>query len=387
MAAVLSNNMNDIKQVSFFMEECRRMGLAVLGPCVNESDFKFTVNENKQIRFGMGAIKGVGQGAVETIIENRQESNYLSIFDLTQKIDLRLANKKALENLALAGGFDSLGESHRAQFFNPDGDGIIFLEKAIRRGGKYQDSLNSSQINLFEDDKDVLSDEIKIPECEEWRNLEKLKKEKEVVGIYLSGHPLDDFTREMKLFSPNSLKLLSELDTVVNKELSFCGIVSTVEHKVSRTGKGWAIFQLEDFKDVFEFKIFGEEYLRFRHFIVTDQFIRIKIKIQQGWVNRESGRLTEPRIKFNNFESLHDVITNNAKKLQIQLDLNTLDENRVLEISEIVDKFKGEKPLSIQVYHEKEKVNLSLLSRKYKIDVSKELLNKLDSVDLPYLIN
>jgi len=387
MAAVLSNNMNDIKQVSFFMEECRRMGLVVLGPCVNESDFKFTVNEKKQIRFGMGAIKGVGQGAVETIIENRQGSNYISIFDLTQKIDLRLANKKALENLALAGGFDSLGESHRAQFFNPDGDGIIFLEKAIRRGGKYQDSLNSSQINLFEDDKDVLSDEIKIPECEEWRNLEKLKKEKEVVGIYLSGHPLDDFAREMKLFSPNSLKLLSELDTIVNKELSFCGIVSNVEHKVSRTGKGWAIFQVEDFKDVFEFKIFGEEYLRFRHFIVTDQFIRLKIKIQQGWVNRESGRLTEPRIKFNNFESLHDVIKNNTKKLQIQLDLNTLDENRILEISEIVDKFKGEKTLSIQVYHEKEKVNLPLVSRKYKIDVSKELLNKLDSVDLPYLIN
>ena len=387
MAAVLSNNMNDIKQVSFFMEECRRMGLEVLGPCVNESDFKFTVNEKKQIRFGMGAIKGVGQGAVETIIENREESNYVSIFDLTQRIDLRLANKKALENLALAGGFDSLGESHRAQFFNPDGDGIIFLEKAIRLGGKYQDSLNSSQINLFEDDKEVLSNEIKIPECEKWRNLEKLKKEKEVVGIYLSGHPLDDFTREMKLFSPNSLKLLSELDTLVNKELSFCGIISTVEHKVSRTGKGWAIFQLEDFKDLFEFKIFGEEYLRFRHFIVTDQFIRLKIKIQQGWVNRESGRLTEPRIKFSSVEGLQDVIKNNVKKLQIQLDLKTLDENRVMEISEIVNKFKGEKPLSIQVYHEKEKVNLPLLSRKFKIDVSKDLLNKLDSVDLPYLIN
>ena len=387
MAAVLSNNMNDIKQVSFFMEECRRMGLEVLGPCVNESDFKFTVNEKKQIRFGMGAIKGVGQGAVETIIENREESNYVSIFDLTQRIDLRLANKKALENLALAGGFDSLGESHRAQFFNPDGDGIIFLEKAIRLGGKYQDSLNSSQINLFEDDKEVLSNEIKIPECEKWRNLEKLKKEKEVVGIYLSGHPLDDFAREMKLFSPNSLKLLSELDTLVNKELSFCGIISTVEHKVSRTGKGWAIFQLEDFKDLFEFKIFGEEYLRFRHFFVTDQFIRLKIKIQQGWVNRESGRLTEPRIKFSSVESLQDVIKNNVKKLQIQLDLKTLDENRVIEISEIVNKFKGEKPLSIQVYHEKEKVNLPLLSRKFKIDVSKDLLNKLDSVDLPYLIN
>ena len=127
--------------------------------------------------------------------------------------------------------------------------------------------------------------------------------------------------------------------------------------------------------------------MRFRHFIVTDQFIRLKIKIQQGWVNRESGRLSEPRIKFNNFESLHDVIKNNSKKLQIQLDLNTLDENRVLEISEIINKFKGEKSVTIQVYHEKEKINLSLLSRKYKIDVSKELLNKLDSVNLPYVIN
>ena len=127
--------------------------------------------------------------------------------------------------------------------------------------------------------------------------------------------------------------------------------------------------------------------MRFRHFIVIDQFIRLKIKIQQGWVNRESGRLTEPRIKFNNFESLHDVIKNNSKKLQIQLDLNTLDEKRVLEISEIINKFKGEKSITIQVYHEKEKINLPLLSRKYKIDVSKELLNKLDSLSLPYLIN
>ena len=127
--------------------------------------------------------------------------------------------------------------------------------------------------------------------------------------------------------------------------------------------------------------------MRFRHFIVTDQFIRLKIKIQQGWINRESGRLTEPRIKFINFESLHDAIKNNSKKLQIQLDLNTLDEHRVSEISEIVNKHKGEKTLTIQVFHEKEKVNLPLVSRKYKIDVSKDLLNKLDSVDLPYLIN
>ena len=138
MAAVLSNNMNDIKQVTFFMEECKRMGIKVLGPDVNESFYKFNVNDENAIRFGMGAIKGVGKGAVETIIEHRKDSPYESIFDMAKKVDLRAANKKAFENLALAGGFDSFEGTHRAQYFNPDGDGVIFLEKVIRFGSKFQ---------------------------------------------------------------------------------------------------------------------------------------------------------------------------------------------------------------------------------------------------------
>ena len=171
MAAVLSNNMNDIKQVSFFMEECKRMGLQVLGPDVNESYYKFTVNENYAVRFGMGAIKGVGANAVDTIVQNRKDGKYKSIFDVAKKIDLRAANKKAFESLALAGGFDGFGDTHRAQYFHDEGDGITFLEKAVKYGAKFQENENSSQVSLFGDASEVQIPEPIVPPCEEWLSL------------------------------------------------------------------------------------------------------------------------------------------------------------------------------------------------------------------------
>ena len=205
------------------MEECRRMGLNVLGPDVNESFYKFTVNDENAIRFGMGAIKGVGKGAVDTIIEHRKDEKYNSIFDLVKRIDLRAANKKAFENLALAGGFDSFSPTHRSQYFNPDGEGITFLEKVMRFGSKYQESKNSSQTNLFGSQSDEVYQELKIPYCDPWENLEKLKREKEVVGIYISGHPLDDYKKEMDLFTTNRLSVLKDLRPLVNKTLFFGG--------------------------------------------------------------------------------------------------------------------------------------------------------------------
>ena len=165
MAAVLSNNMSDIKQVSFFMEECKRMGLQVLGPDVNESFYKFTVNENYAVRFGMGAVKGVGSGAVATIVEKRKDGHYKSIFDLAKRIDLRAANKKAFENLALAGGFDCFTDTHRAQYFHTEGDNITFYEKAIRYGSKFQENENSSQVSLFGDESEVQIAEPIVPPC------------------------------------------------------------------------------------------------------------------------------------------------------------------------------------------------------------------------------
>lgn len=387
MAAVLSNNMSDIKQVTFFMEECRRMGLKVLGPDVNESFYKFTVNDEQAIRFGMGAVKGVGRGAVETIIEHRKEGRYNSIFDMTQRIDLRAANKKALENLTLAGGMDSFGNTHRAQYFNPDGEGVTFLEKAIRYGAKHQESLNSSQTNLFGEDSALQVEEIKIPPCNSWGTLERLKQEKEVVGIYLSAHPLDDFKREMKHFSSAPLTVLSDLDPLVNRELSFGGIVNGVDHRIAKNGKGWAIFQLEDFDDQYEFKIFGEEYLKYRHFLMPNGFIRLRVKIVEGWRNRETGKVGAPRMQFVAFEMLHDTLANNVKRLTLQLDLQQLNSEKIQQISDIVQSHKGDKALMVDVFHNAEQIKLTLPSRKQKVAISNELLAHLEEEALLYKLN
>jgi DNA polymerase-3 subunit alpha len=387
MAAVLSNNMNDIKQVTFFMEECRRMGLNVLGPDVNESFYKFTVNDQQAIRFGMGAIKGVGRGAVETIIEHREKSRYTSVFDLTKRIDLRAANKKALENLTLAGGLDSFGNCHRAQYFNPDGDGIIFLEKAIRYGAKYQENLNSSQTNLFGDDSQEQIQEIKIPECESWGTLELLKKEKAVVGIYISAHPLDDFKREMKYFSSATFDVLNDLDPLINRDLSFGGIINDVEHLVSKNGKGWGKFSIEDFSDQYEFKIFGEDYLKFRHFILPNNFVRLRIRVAEGWRNRETGQLGPPRIQFNNFEMLQDTLKTNVKKITLMFEVKQLNEEKVGELKKVFSSFKGEKALYVDVFDTEEKIKLTLPSRKQRLDINNELLSVLEQQKIPYQLN
>ena len=387
MAAVLSNNMNDIKQVTFFMEECRRMGLNVLGPDVNESFYKFTVNDQQAIRFGMGAIKGVGRGAVETIIEHRKDARYTSVFDLTKRIDLRAANKKAIENLTLAGGLDSFGSYHRAQYFNPDGDGVLFLEKAIRYGAKHQENLNSSQTNLFGDDSQEQIQEIQIPECESWGTLELLKKEKAVVGIYISAHPLDDFKREMKYFSSATFDILSDLDPLVNRDLSFGGIINDVEHLVTKTGKGWGKFTIEDFSDQYEFKIFGEDYLKFRHFILPNNFVRLRLRVVEGWRNRETGQLGPARIQFNNFEMLHDTLKTNVKKITLMFEVKQLNESKIQDLKTLMNPYKGDKGLYMDVFDTEEKIKLTLPSRKQRVEVSNELLLALEERNIHYRLN
>src|SRR5690606_38735292 len=219
MAAVLSNNMNDIKQVTFFMEECKRMGLQVLGPDVNESFYKFTVNDKGAIRFGMGAVKGVGAGAVETVVACREDAPYTSIFDLARRIDLRAANKKAFESLAYAGGFDCFSGTHRAQYFHTDGDRGTALEKALKYGAKYKENENSAQVSLFGSSSNVQIPEPTLPVCPEWGLIEKLKYEKDVIGIYLTSHPLDNYRFEINHFCQHPVRLLTLIDKVKGAEV------------------------------------------------------------------------------------------------------------------------------------------------------------------------
>jgi DNA polymerase-3 subunit alpha len=434
MAAVLSNNMNDIKQVSFFMEECKRMGLQVLGPCVNESFYKFTVNDEYAVRFGMGAIKGVGSGAVATIVENRKNGKYKSIFDLAKRIDLRAANKKAIENLALAGGFDAFEGTTRAQYFHDEGDGITFYEKAIRYGSKFQENENSSQVSLFGEASEVQIAEPVVPPCEDWSTMEKLAKEKEVVGIYISGHPLDDFRFEMKYFCNAKLEALKTLEAYVGKTLTFGGIINNVQHRVAKNGKGWAMFSLEGYDESFEFRIFGEEYLKFRHFLIQNNFTFMKLTVKEGWMNQDTGKKGDPRMQFIELKQLQDVLEAMAKRLIVLLNIKDLQPEFIHKLSHLFNENKGDNQVTFEVMEiekikklietsavleENEEVvfedenedmetsevsenkavqvteveevkvvtKLSMASRKLKIKISNELLQELEKMQVNFKLN
>ena len=375
MAAVLSNNMSDIKQVSFFMEECKRMGLQVLGPDVNESFYKFTVNDDYAVRFGMGAVKGVGQSAVEAIVEKRKDGKYKSIFDLTKRIDLRAANKKAIENLALAGGFDSFGNTTRAQYFHDDGDGITFYEKAIRYGAKFQENENSSQVSLFGESSDVQIAEPVVPPCEDWSTMEKLAKEKEVVGIYISGHPLDDFRFEMNYFCNSKLEMLKNLDLYVGKTLAFGGIVSNVQRRIAKNGKEWAIFNLEGYDESFEFKIFNEDYLNFHRYLLPNNFVYFKILIKEGWVNKDTGKKSDPRIQFTDAKQLQDILGIFAKKLIIHLNIKDLQTDLIHKLNTVFQANKGDNQVTFEVM-ELETVKKQVELAPVEIDVDEIVMDE-----------
>jgi DNA polymerase-3 subunit alpha len=425
MAAVLSNNMSDIKQVSFFMEECKRMGLQVLGPDVNESFYKFTVNENYAVRFGIGAVKGVGMGAVETIVANRKDTKYKSIFDLAKRIDLRAANKKAFENLALAGGFDSFAETKRAQYFHDEGDGVTFLEKAIRYGAKFQENENSSQVSLFGEASEVQIAEPVVPPCEDWTTMEKLAREKEVVGIYISGHPLDDYKFEMQYFCNARLEALKNLELHINKNLTLGGIITNVQHRTAKNGKGWASFTLEGYDESYEFRIFGEEYLKFRHFLIPNNFTFMKVLVKEGWADKETGKKGEPRLQFMLVQYLQDVLQAFAKKLIINVDIKELETEMIHKLNHVFQMNKGDHTVSFEVMetvkvkkstenipivisdevlpddeNPEAEVNvaaeieetriitkLSMPSRKLKIKICGELLQELEKMDVAFKLN
>ena len=388
MAAVLSNNMNDIKQVTFFMEECKRMKLNVLGPDVNESYYKFSVNQDNAVRFGMGAIKGVGHGAVKTIVEERKnEGPYKSIFDLAKRIDLRAANKKAFENLANAGGFDCFPNTHRAQYFQDEGDGVTFLEKTIKYANRYQENKNSAQVSLFGESSDVQIEEPEIPPCETWGTMEKLAREKEVVGIYISGHPLDDFKLEMQNFCNGDISVFRDMPTFINKEISFGGVVTDVQHRVSKQGKGWGTFTIEDYMNTHEFRIFGEEYLKFKHFLMHNNFVFVRALIREGWTNRDTGAKGDPRLQFNSFQLLHDIMESYAKKLSIQLNIKEISEEKIQSIKELLQMHSGNHNLKFVVYDDEEELKLEMSSRLQKIKISQELLEELKAQEVFYKLN
>lgn len=377
MAAVMTNNMNDIKKITFFMEECRRMGTPVLGPDVNESTFKFTVNKNHEIRFGLGAVKGVGEGAVEAIVNERKENGpFTSIFDVTKRVDLRAANKRTFENMALAGAFDSFEGIHRAVYFSDTGDGMTFLEKALKFGASHQEGMNSSQVSLFGEASEVDMPEPEIPKATEWGTMEKLSKEKDVVGIYLSGHPLDDFKFEISQFCNATVKELHNFEALKGrKEIKIAGIVTEVAHRMTKTGKPFGILTIEDYQDAFKFFMFGDEYVKFKGYLNMGWFLYLVGSIEPGKWDK-----TKLEFKFTRVELLAEIKDKMTKSITLDVNIDEVSDEFINQIESIVNSSHGNCKFSLNLIDRKEKNAVVLTSRSKKIALTDEVLNTFDKM-------
>lgn len=385
MAAVLSRNLSDITKVTIFMDECKRMGLNVMGPDVNESYPRFTVNKEGAIRFGMAAVKGVGEAAVEDIIKERNENGaYKTIFDFVERVNLRTANKRTLENLAMAGGFDSFGLIRSQYFQNMEGD-ITALEMLIKYGNKVQLERNMSQQTLFGGMDDYQVQPPTIPECSDWNKLEKLNKEKGLIGIYLSAHPLDDYRLEIDNFCNATMAQLSAgLGPFSGKDVVIAGMVTAIRRGTTKTGNPFAIVTMEDFSDSYELPFFSKDYVEFANYFVEGMSVFIRGKVQTKSWSKDPSDL---EFKVKSIDLLSDVMEKMVKKVTIEIPLKSLTQELVNEMAYHLEENKGQLQLSF-VIHDDSKLKLKMFSRSCRVNLSREILDYFNNnADIKFKIN
>jgi len=384
MASILTHNSSNIDQITFFMGECKRMGLVVKGPDINESEVNFSVNKKGEIRFGLGAIKGIGEAATIEIIRERKETGpYANIFDTTSRVSLRTVNKKSLEALALAGAFDSWGTYNRAQYIEkPEGSLSNGIEMAIKYGANIQNEKGSNQNSLFGESSNTVIPEPKLPLIEDWNPIEKLNKEKEVAGMFISGHPLDDYKLDMEMFTNTKIADLANLNTLKGKDIKIAGIVTSFEERISKNGKPWAKFVLEDYSGSKEFALFGEDYTKFRSFLQANAMLHAMAGTQTSY--RDPG---EQEFKFTKITFLADVRTTQLKSIQLQLKNNQVNEETLNKLKILTKANKGPATLKISVYDPESKHQAELFSRQLKIDWNQNMKNELELMDIGFKVN
>ncbi|MFB9212839.1 DNA polymerase III subunit alpha [Echinicola jeungdonensis] len=378
MASVLSNNMNDISQVTFFMEECKRMGIQVLGPDVNESKEGFTVNQEGQIRFGLAAIKGAGGAAVHSIIEERMENGpYKDIFDFTQRVNLRAVNKKTLESLAMAGGFDCFPDHHRRLYLEAHENDATLLEKAVKYAQKKAQEAESSQVSLFGGGEGMEVPMPTIAPLEPFSQLQQLNIEKEVVGLYISGHPLDQFKVEFESFTNTPLSEFSNLEALKTKgeNIKAAGVVTSFAHRTTKNGNPFGTLTVEDYQGGHTFFFFGEDYIKYKEYFMTGWFLYFT-----GSVHSKKWREDELEFKVNNIMLLNEVRSKMIKGLRLNVELDDLTLEFMERLESITSKYKGEAKLFINITDRKEEIALDLMSKKYTIDPSNEMIKELEAL-------
>ena len=361
MAAVLTHSQSNIEKITFFLEECKRMGLAVKSPDVNESGVNFSVNKKGDIRYGMGAVKGVGEAAVAVIIAERNANGpFRDVYDFMRRVSLRVVNKRVMENLVFAGAFDGSG-IHRAAFFQPSDKYESFIENLLKYGSAYQEEKVMSTNSLFGDLSETVGiAEPTVPKAEPWNLILKLQKEKEVIGIYLSGHPLDDFRYEWENFATP----LEKIENIQNRKVNVAGFVLKAEHRISQKGTGWGRFTIQDYTGSLEITMFSENYQKFKAFFEEGTCVYVSGEYKQRFNSEEMEfRVSDVRL-------LETVGAEKTSSITLRIPVETMTANLIDKIEALCKNHKGKHDLKIELidFTNKEKLAFTSLARKVNVD-------------------
>ena len=380
MAGNMSRCLNDITKITKLMSECQAMNIPCLGPDVNESEQKFSANKKGEVRFGLSAIKGMGEAAATNIIAERHKNGqYKDIFDFVQRVNLSAVNRKAMESLALSGGFDSFG-IRREQYFAPNAKGDTFVETLLRYGQVYQSEQSSMQNSLFGDMGGVEIQTPPVPDCEAWSTMELLKRERELVGIYLSAHPLDDYAVVLNhmcnLHCPQIGREMDKKAFASIEELTFGGIVTSVSQRWTKTNKPFGIVTIEDFEGQGELALFGEEWTKWQSMLQEEYHIYITAQCVQRFRNNpDAYDMVIKKIEF-----LSDVKEKSIEKFTVYMDSTMFNDAQLTDLETTLKNSSGNVPLYINIHDAKNNTNIQLYSRNITVDVNKKLLTSLDEM-------
>ncbi len=380
MAGNMSRCLNDITKITKLMSECQAMNIPCLGPDVNESEQKFSANKKGEVRFGLSAIKGMGEAAATNIIAERHKNGqYKDIFDFVQRVNLSAVNRKAMESLALSGGFDSFG-IRREQYFAPNAKGDTFVETLLRYGQVYQSEQSSMQNSLFGDMGGVEIQTPPVPDCEAWSTMELLKRERELVGIYLSAHPLDDYAVVLNhmcnLHCPQIGREMDKKAFASIEELTFGGIVTSVSQRWTKTNKPFGIVTIEDFEGQGELALFGEDWTKWQSMLQEEYHIYITAQCVQRFRNNpDAYDMVIKKIEF-----LSDVKEKSIEKFTVYMDSTIFNDAQLTDLETTLKNSTGNVPLYINIHDAKNNTNIQLYSRNITVDVNKKLLTSLDEM-------
>lgn len=375
MAAVLTRNINNITDITKYMDECQKTGIQVLGPDINESNYTFSVNKKGDIRFGLGAIKGVGENAVQAIINERKDGPYKDIFDFFERVNLSTCNKKCIESIAIAGGFDSMEQFSREQFVAPMSKGETFLDRLVKYGTRASENKQSNSISLFGESVDAELARPKPPKVDPWPSLIKLEKEKNLIGMYLSAHPLDDYSVIIKYLCNKTMVDIKEENLEKNHDFMFGGIVTDIRERISKKGSKFAFVTLEDYSGSAEIPFWSNAYLEFGKYLS-----KANLLLLHGRYQPRQWRKDEYELVITKIEILPEVAGKLINNLNISLYLNDINNVLIEDMVEIISEKKGSCNLHFNIKHSDgdRPINTRFLSKKFKINPDKKLVTFLE---------